>query len=267
MTTDIALRETMMSNILKDKVVVVTGASSGIGRAIAIGAARHGAKAVIVSDVTETPREGGEPTVAAIEKLGVAARFQRSDVTRRSENDALVEAAAEFGGVDVFVANAGITLRSDGADVPEEDYRRLMAVNLDGVLFGAQAAARQMKNLGKPGSIVLMASMGGIAGAGMTVAYSTSKGGVVLMAKALADSLGPAGIRVNSVAPGTIDTQLLRTTPGIAEASEGFRKRTPLRRLGKPSEIADAVAFLGSDLSSYVTGIALLVDGGLLSVI
>jgi NAD(P)-dependent dehydrogenase (short-subunit alcohol dehydrogenase family) len=188
-------------------------------------------------------------------------------VTRRSENDALVEAAAEFGGVDVFVANAGITLRSDSADVPEEDYRRLMAVNLDGVLFGAQAAARQMKNLGKPGSIVLMASMGGIAGAGMTVAYSTSKGGVVLMAKALADSLGPDGIRVNSIAPGTIDTQLLRTTPGIAEASEGFRKRTPLRRLGKPSEIADAVAFLGSDLSSYVTGIALLVDGGLLSVI
>jgi L-rhamnose 1-dehydrogenase len=256
-----------MSNILKGKVVVVTGASSGIGRAIAIGAAQHGAKAVIVSDVTETPREGGEPTVAEIERLDIAARFQRTDVSKRSENDALIEAATEFGGVDVFVANAGIALRADGADVPEEDYRRLMSVNLDGVLFGAQAAAWQMKKLGKPGSIVLMASMGGIAGAGMTVAYSTSKGGVVLMAKALADSLGPDGIRVNSVAPGTIDTHLLRTTPGIAEASEGFRKRTPLRRLGKPSEIADAVAFLGSDLSSYVTGIALLVDGGLLSVI
>ena len=99
----------------------------------------------------------------------------------------------------------------------------------NGVLFGAQAAARQMKKLGKAGSIVLMASMGGIAGAGITVAYSTSKGGVVLMAKALAESLGPDGIRVNSVAPGTIDTHLLRTTPDIAEASEGFRKRTPPR--------------------------------------
>ncbi|MDB5910233.1 MAG: 3-ketoacyl-ACP reductase [Massilia sp.] len=130
----------------------------------------------------------------------------RTDVSKRADNDALVEAAERFGGVDVMVANAGITLRSDGADVTEEDYRRLMAVNLDGTLFGAQAAARQMKAKGKAGSIVLMASMGGIVGAGMTVAYSTSKGGVVLMAKALADALGPDGIRVNAVAPGTIDT-------------------------------------------------------------
>jgi L-rhamnose 1-dehydrogenase len=111
-----------MSDILNGKVVVVTGASSGIGRAIAIGAAQHGAKAVIVSDVTETPREGSVPTTAEIEKLGVVARFHRSDVSKQSENDALVEAANEFGGVDVFVANAGITLRSDGPNVPEEDY-------------------------------------------------------------------------------------------------------------------------------------------------
>jgi NAD(P)-dependent dehydrogenase (short-subunit alcohol dehydrogenase family) len=256
-----------MSDILKDKVVIVTGAASGIGRAIAIGAAQHGAKAVIVSDITETSNEGGTTTTSEIEALGVAARFHRTDVSKHAEVDALVEAAAEFGGVDVMVCNAGITLRSDGADVAEDDYHRLMAVNLDGVLFGAQAAARQMKARHKAGSIVLMASMGGIAGAGMTVAYSTSKGGVVLMAKALADALGPQGIRVNAVAPGTIDTHLLRTNPGIAELSEGFRQRTPLRRVGKPSEIADAVVWLGSDMSSYVTGIALLVDGGLLSVI
>lgn len=256
-----------MSDILKDKVVVVTGAASGIGRAIAIGAARHGARAVIVSDITETSNEGGSTTTSQIDALGVAARFHRTDVSKRTEVDALVEAAAEFGGVDVMVANAGITLRADGADVAEDDYRRLMTVNLDGVLFSAQAAARQMKANRKAGSIVLMASMGGIAGAGMTVAYSTSKGGVVLMAKALADALGPDGIRVNAVAPGIIDTHLLRTNPGIAAASEGFRQRTPLRRLGKPSEIADSVAWLGSDMSSYVSGIALLVDGGLLSVI
>ena len=256
-----------MSDILKNKVVVVTGASSGIGRAIAIRAAEHGAKAVIVADITEAPREGGRPTVDEIQAIGAAARFVKTDVSKRSDNDALVEAASEFGGVDVMVANAGITLRSDGADVPEDDYHRLMSINLDGPLFGAQAAARQMKANGKGGSIVLMASMGGISGAGMTVAYSTSKGGVVLMAKALADALGPDGIRVNAVAPGTIDTELLRTSPGIAEASEGFRKRTPLRRLGQPSEVGDAVAYLGSGLSSYVSGIALIVDGGLLAVI
>ena len=257
----------MNTNILQGKVVVVTGAASGIGRAIAINAAKHGAKAVVVSDISETPREGGTPTTHEIEALGVPVRFHKADVSRREDVDALVEAAAEFGGVDVMVANAGITLRADGPDVGTDDFHRLMAVNLDGTLFSAQAAARQMRSLGKAGSIVLMASMGGLSGAGMTVAYSTSKGGVVLMAKALADALGPDGIRVNAVAPGTIDTHLLRTSPGIAEAAEGFRQRTPLRRLGRPEEIGDAVAWLGSDLSSYVTGIALLVDGGLLSVI
>ncbi len=254
-----------MSGILQDKVVVVTGASSGIGRAIAIRAAEHGARAVLVSDVSEAPREGGEPTTAAVQALGVQARFVRADVSQRADNDALIDAADAFGGVDVMVANAGITLRNDGPEVPEEDYRRLMAVNLDGVLFGAQAAARRMKARAAGGSIVLMASMGGIAGAGITVAYSTSKGGVVLLAKSLADALGPDGIRVNAVAPGAIDTVLLRASPGIAEASEGFRRRTPLRRLGQPSEVADAVAYLGSDLSSFVTGHALLVDGGLLA--
>jgi NAD(P)-dependent dehydrogenase (short-subunit alcohol dehydrogenase family) len=256
-----------ISDILDGKVVIVTGAASGIGRATAVAAARHGAKAVIVADMTETPHEGGTPTTDEITALGVKARFVRADVTRRSDVDNLVQSAADFGGVDVMVCNAGITLPSDGADVAEDDYHRLMAVNVDGVLFSAQAAARQLQTRSQPGSIVLMASMGGIAGAAMTVAYSTSKGAVVTMAKALADALGPDGIRVNAVCPGTIDTHLLRTTPGVSEAAEGFRRRTPLRRLGQPSEIGDAVAWLGSDLSTYVTGIALLVDGGLLAVI
>ncbi|MDW3563477.1 3-ketoacyl-ACP reductase [Enterobacter cloacae] len=256
-----------MSNLLNNKVVIVTGAASGIGRAIAISAAKHGARAVIVSDITEEPREGGTKTTSEITKLGVIGRFVKADVSKRIEVDALVDTAMEFGGLDLMVANAGITLRSDGPYVEEEQYRRLMSINLDGTLFCAQSSAKQMQANNKPGSIVLMASMGGIVGAGMTVAYSTSKGGVVLMAKALADALGPDGIRVNAVAPGTIDTHLLRNSPGIAEAAEGFRQRTPLRRLGKPAEIGDAVVWLGSDMSSYVTGIALLVDGGLLSVI
>ena len=257
----------MNTNILTGKVVVVTGAASGIGKAVAVQAARHGAKAIIVSDLNAEPREGGRSTLDEIADIGVPARFHRADVSQRADVDALVNAAEAFGGIDVMVANAGITAKADGFDVTEEDFHRLMRVNLDGTLFSAQAAARQMKANGKAGSIVLMASMGGIAGAGITVGYSTSKGGVVLMAKSLADALGPDSIRVNAVAPGTIDTHLLRTSPGIAQAAEGFRLRTPLRRFGKPSEIGDAVAWLGSDLSSFVTGTALLVDGGLLAVI
>jgi NAD(P)-dependent dehydrogenase (short-subunit alcohol dehydrogenase family) len=196
-----------MSDILAGTVVVVTGASSGIGRAIAVGAAGHGAKAVIVADLDETPREGSGPAVAEIEALGVPARFATTDVSRREQVDALLDLADEFGGVDVMVC--------------------------------------------------------GIVGAGFTVAYSTSKGGVVLMVKAL----GPDGIRVNAVCPGTIVTFLLRNTPDVGAAAEGVTRRTPLRRLGRPEEIADAVAYLGSDLSTYVTGTSLVVDGGLTSVI
>jgi NAD(P)-dependent dehydrogenase (short-subunit alcohol dehydrogenase family) len=124
-----------------------------------------------------------------------------------------------------------------------------------------------MRERGTGGSIVLMGSMGGLAGAGMTVSYSASKGAVVLLAKALADALGPSGIRVNAVCPGTIETRMLRQNKGVAEAVEGFRARTPLRRFGDPREVAEAVAWLGSDLSSYVSGVALPVDGGLTAVI
>lgn len=257
----------MNTNILKGKTVVVTGGSSGIGRAVCIRAAEHGAAAIIVSDITETVREGGEPTTSIIQTMGVSTRFVRADISKKIDNEKLIEAAQEFGGVDVMVCNAGITLRNDGFEVSEEDFIRLMQVNLNGTLFGAQAAGNQMRANNKAGSIILMSSMGGVAGAYISLAYSTSKGGVIQMMKSLADGLGPDGIRVNAVAPGNIDTELLRTSPGIMQATEGFRTRTPLRRLGKPSEIADVVAFLGSDLSSYVTGVTLLVDGGLLAVI
>jgi NAD(P)-dependent dehydrogenase (short-subunit alcohol dehydrogenase family) len=256
-----------VSDILSSKVVIVTGASSGLGRATAIAAGRHGAAAVIVGDITDQPNDSDRTTEAELAAMGVAAQFVPVDVTRRADVDILVASSEAYGGVDVMVANAGITLDVDNALVSEPEFERLMNVNVKGVLFSAQAAATQMKSRGKPGSIVLMGSMGGIAGSGMTVAYSTSKGGVVMLAKALCDALGPDGIRVNAVCPGMIDTRLLRETPGVAAAVEGFLPRTPLRRVGQPSEIGDVIAWLGSNLSSYVTGISLLVDGGLLSVI
>jgi L-rhamnose 1-dehydrogenase len=251
-----------MSDILTEKTVVVTGAANGLGRAIAVAAAGHGAKVVVVADLDETPRDDDNKVSTAVATLGAQSRFVRTDVTSRSENDALIEAAEEFGGVDVMVANAGIVVPTDGVDIPEEDWRRLMSVNLDGALFGAQAASRSMRAHGKSGSIVLIASMMGTLSNALSVAYSSSKGGVNMMTKALADALGPDGIRVNAVAPGPIDTPMLRTSEEFFAANEAVRMRMPLRRYGRPSEIGDAVAFFGSDLSSFVTGTTLLVDGG-----
>ncbi|RYF59327.1 MAG: SDR family oxidoreductase [Comamonadaceae bacterium] len=256
-----------MTGLFEDKVVVVTGAASGIGRAIALSAGRHGARRVIVGDLRNEPLEGGEPTVAELERLGTPAQFVRVDVSDRAAVDALVASTDDHGGVDVMVCNAGITLPADGPFVDVDDFRRLMAINVEGVLLCAQAAAAQMQALGKPGSIVLMSSMGGVRGTAFTVAYSTSKGAIANMARALAAGLGPSGIRVNAVCPGVIDTHLIRTTPDMTVAADAFVERTPLRRLGAPDEVADAVVYLGSDLSSFVTGETHMVDGGLTAVI
>lgn len=256
-----------MTGLLEDKVVVVTGAASGIGRAIALCVARHGARRVIVGDIRDEPLEGGEPTVAQLERLGTPAQFVRVDVSDRAAVDALMASTDDHGGVDVMVCNAGITLPADGPFVDADDFRRLMAINVDGVFLCAQAAAAQMQALGKPGTIVLMSSMGGVRGTAFTVAYSTSKGAIANLARALADGLGPSGIRVNAVCPGVIDTHLVRTTPDMTVAAGAFVERTPLRRLGRTDEVADAVVYLASDLSSFVTGTTHMVDGGLTAVI
>lgn len=256
-----------MPGMLVSKVVVVTGGASGIGRGIALAAARHGARAIVIADVEEQPREGGIATAAAVRALGVEARFQRVDVTKRGDLDALMVTSAELGGVDVMACNAGIALPGDGADISSDDFARLVAVNLDGVLASAQAAAQQMRDRGAAGSIILTSSMGGIRGSAQTVGYSTMKGGVCLMAASLADALGPVGIRVNAVCPGIIGTHLVQSSPAVAEAVQPMIDRTPLRRRGKPDEVGEVVAWLGSDYASFITGISLPVDGGLTAII
>lgn len=253
--------------MLEGKVVVVTGGASGIGRAICIAAARHGAKAVVIADVRSEPAEGGPTTMTEVEAHGAVARFQRTDVSDKSDLSSLFAVTEELGGVDLMACNAGIASPNDGPDMSETDYRKLISVNLDGVYFSAQGAGQQMKALGKAGSIVMTSSMGGLRGSAFTVVYSTTKGGVCLMAKSLADALGPNGIRVNAVCPGVIDTHLLQSSPAVGAIALQFVERTPLRRLGKPPEVGDVVAWLGSDLSSFVTGSNILVDGGLSSVI
>lgn len=256
-----------MHAMLEGKVVVVTGGASGIGRSISVRAAAHGARAVIIGDLVETPREGGTSTAEAVKAAGAEFRFVRTDVSKQADIAALLAAADEFGGVDVMVCNAGIAINGDGPDLPEDQYRRLLSVDLDGAYFSARLAGLRMRELGKAGSVVLISSMGGLRGSAMTVSYSMVKGGLVVLAAALADSFGPDGIRVNAVCPGIIATDLVKKNPSVSAAAEPMRQRTPLRRAGEPEEIGDVVAWLGSDFSGYVTGAAIPVDGGLTAVL
>ncbi|TDB47767.1 3-ketoacyl-ACP reductase [Photorhabdus khanii subsp. guanajuatensis] len=251
-----------MNRMLEGKVVIVTGGASGIGAGIALAAARHGAAVVIIGDITDQPREGGTPVVQRLRSMNVEVIFHQCDVTSRSDMDSLVDVSTPFGGVDLMACNAGIALSTDGPQISPDDFHKLLNVNLDGVLFGAQAAAEQMMKLGKRGSIVATSSMGSIRTGQLTTAYSTSKAGVNMMVAALADAFGPAGIRVNAVCPGLINTALSLSSPKAAKMFDALCKRMPLRRLGEPEEVGNAVVWLGSDLASFVTGVSLLVDGG-----
>jgi len=252
--------------LLEDKVVVVTGGASGIGRGIARVAARHGARAVIIADMTDSPREGGTPIVEEL-RATCEARFIRTDVADPADAGRMIEASGAYGGVDLMVCNAGIALGSDGPGISPRDFHALLDVNLAGVLHGAQAAATQMQRLGKPGAIVATSSMGGLRGSAATVGYSASKGGVCLLVASLADAWGPLGIRVNAVCPGVIETQLSTSSAQVAAVIEPMRQRTPLRRIGQPEDVGEVVAWLGSDCARFVTGVSLPVDGGLTAVL
>ena len=256
-----------MSRMLADRVVVVTGGASGIGRGIALAAERHGARAVVIGDLQQEPREGGKATLEMLREAGVEAEFVRADVTSKQDMETLLSAAEKWGGVDLMVCNAGIALPDDGPDISAERYRWLVNVNQEGALYSAQAAIAQMKRLGKQGSVVFISSMGGLRGASFTAGYCSTKGAINLLAAALADAHGPDNIRVNAVCPGLIETELVNSSPAVAEAFEPLRQRMPLRRLGQPSEVGDVVAWLGSPYSSFVTGVALPVDGGQTAII
>jgi NAD(P)-dependent dehydrogenase (short-subunit alcohol dehydrogenase family) len=250
--------------LLDGKAAVVTGAASGNGRAIAEQFADEGA-AVVVADVRETPRQGGTPTHESIRDDGGEATFVECDVSDYDDCVAAVDAAAEFGGVDVMVNNAGIVgPQSPLTELDLDAYRDLLRVNLDGVVHGSKAAALEMVERGEGGSIVNMSSVAGMAGYGGITPYSASKGGVRLFSYALASELGPDGVRVNAVHPGVIETAMTtEDSPTVGtEEGEQLKATIPLRRFGDPEEVAGVVTFLGSDLASYVTAESIVVDGG-----
>lgn len=253
-----------MSDWLDNEVAVVTGGASGNGRHIALTLAEYGADVVVV-DLQPEPREGGTPTHERIRSdHGQGATFVECDVSAVADIRDAVAAADEFGGVSVMVNNAGITHSDDFLETTEAEYDRLMDVNVKGVFFGAQAAARRMVEAGRSGSIINISSIAGIVARGDGVRYSTSKGAVRLMTYALAGALGPRGVRVNAVHPGLVETSMTREDLDVIgnESGERFRRETPLRQICEPQDVANAVLYLASPLASFVNGESLTVDGG-----
>jgi L-rhamnose 1-dehydrogenase len=254
------MRQTSSAPLLEGKVVLVTGASNGIGRAVAIGAAQHGANVVI--NFWQEPADARD-VVDQIETLGRVAFALEGDVAEPSTAAAFVQAAAQrFGRIDALVNNAGICPFHAFLDMPVDVLDRTMRVNLHGAYFMAQAAANQMVVQGNGGSIVSISSISALVGGEYQTHYTPTKAGVHSLMQSAAVALGRHNIRCNSVLPGTILTNINKDDLADERKRAYMEGRVPLGRLGRPEDIVGPVVFLLSDLASYVTGAALLVDGG-----
>jgi NAD(P)-dependent dehydrogenase (short-subunit alcohol dehydrogenase family) len=253
-----------MSSLLDGKTAVVTGASRGIGRAISLQFANHGAD-VVVADIQEQPALAERPTHIAIEEsTDASSAFVETDATEKSDIVTAVEAADDFGGLDVMVNNVGQSERDfDFVDLPEEEYDRIMDLNLRSCFLGSQVAAQEMRS-GGGGCIINLSSVDGIRGESAVPIYSAGKGGVRLLTYALAGRFGTDGIRVNAIHPGLVKTDPVTDDDGNLREDliEKFLPQTALERAAEPTEIGKAATFLASDLASYVTGSSLVVDGG-----
>ena len=265
MNQQAAPRNPAVSFGLGGKVVIVTGGAQGIGAACAARFAREGAR-VVIADLDD--RRGG----ATAAELGAA--YVHCDVGDKAQVDAAVQYTLQLHGhIDVLVNNAGIFRAADFLEISEEDFDAVLRVNLKGAFLMGQAVAREMVHHLPPGAsaaagachgvIVNMSSVNGVLAIPNIASYNVSKGGINQLTRVMALALADKGIRVNAVAPGTIATELAaRAVLTSDEARARILSRTPMRRLGEPSEIADVVAWLASDAASYVTGEIVTVDGG-----
>jgi len=247
---------------LKGKVAVVTGGGTGIGRAIAVALAEAGAGVVVcglqLDQCEETCREISR-------NFGSKTLAHRCDVCEKAQIETLVDkVAAEFTRLDILVNNAGVTSNFHVFDLPEEEWDRVINTNLKGSFLFSQAAGRVMAQSGG-GVIINIGSQLGEVARPNKAHYVSSKGGIRMLTKALALDLAAYGIRVNSVAPGPVDTDLAGPLLDDPVSRSAVLDRLPLGRIGQPSDIAGAVVFLASDLASFITGTTLFVDGGYLA--
>jgi NAD(P)-dependent dehydrogenase (short-subunit alcohol dehydrogenase family) len=250
-------------NGIRNSVAIVTGASSGIGRAAAMRFAAEGAN-VVAADVDA---DGGAATVDTIHEDGGEATFVETDVSDRSDVEAMVATAVErYGGLDFAFNNAGIEGRNDSlVDQSDDDWERIVDVNLKGVFLGLQAQIPAMMDDGG-GAIVNTSSIAGVVGFQGVSPYVASKHGVIGVTKTAALEYARDGVRVNAISPGVIETPMVeRASTANPEMIEGVSEATPMGRIGEPEEIGDAAVWLCSADASFVTGETLVIDGGYVS--